>query len=217
MSKSTLNLNKILARLTPLIGISVIDLVLAGLLQLTASITPGWTGYAIASAGLALCFVAALTMKFGPTVWAHRVVQLYLVIIAAELIFRVGSLVATLNNYRGAEGGALLLLDSFLLWLFNILIFATSYWVLNDRIWSERGETQRHFFFPQQCRDLEGYDDWVPHQFDYIFLSFTISTSYGPTDTIIASRGAKALAMLQSLVALVLFTVSIAHAVGLGV
>ena len=49
---------------------------------------------------------------------------------------------------------------------------------------------------------------------DYLFLAFTSSSTFGPTDTLVMARRAKILMMLQASLSLVIFGGVVARAVG---
>jgi hypothetical protein len=62
------------------------------------------------------------------------------------------------------------------------------------------------FVFPQfSADDQELGKDWRPNFIDYLFLAFTTNTAFSPTDTMVLSRRAKLLMMVQSTIALVVF------------
>jgi uncharacterized membrane protein len=63
--------------------------------------------------------------------------------------------------------------------------------------------------FPQQAAD----EPWAPEFVDYLYLSFTNATSFGPTDALPLARWAKLLMMLQALVSLLTLVLVAAHAV----
>jgi uncharacterized membrane protein len=71
-------------------------------------------------------------------------------------------------------------------------------------------------FPPQQQAALSGQQelDWSPQLIDYLFLAFTSSSTFGPTDTLVMARRAKVLMMLQSSLSLVIFGGVVARAVG---
>ena len=54
---------------------------------------------------------------------------------------------------------------------------------------------------------------WSPAFVDYLFLAFNTSTAFSPTDTMVLSRRAKALMMMQSLISLVVIAVLAARAI----
>jgi uncharacterized membrane protein len=83
------------------------------------------------------------------------------------------------------------------------------------------GPVERHrdayrctdFVFPQfQQDDAAIRAAWHPEFVDYLFLAFSTSTAFSPTDTLILSRRVKLLMMAQSLISLVVVAVLIARA-----
>ena len=56
---------------------------------------------------------------------------------------------------------------------------------------------------------------WVPSLVDYLYLSFTNSTAFSPTDTMPLTRTAKMLMSWQSTVSLATFAVVLARAVNI--
>jgi hypothetical protein len=114
-----------------------------------------------------------------------------------------------------------LLRDALLLWASNILTFALWYWEVDGG-----GPVRRRLrgsppstdfaFPPQQQAALSGNKDldWSPQLVDYVFLAFTSSSTFGPTDTLVMARRAKVLMMLQASLSLVIFGGVVARAVG---
>lgn len=197
-------------------GIAATDLLLSGSSRLIRFL-PSWLCPSFAPvAGLILAVLCALLLLKGHIRIARRIVLAYLLLAAAELASGVIALVLGMDHYKGGNGGIRLLADSFLLWLSNILLFAMIYWTLDARLWTATGRQRtRHFFYPQHLEKMDGYEQWEPGLFDYVYLAFTVSTTYGPTDMPAASAGARLLVMMQALIALILFTLTIARAVAI--
>jgi uncharacterized membrane protein len=108
------------------------------------------------------------------------------------------------------------------LWISNVLVFAAWYWKLDAGGPYVREKVRRHedgaFLFPQMALHEESPakpDSWHPRFIDYLFLSFNTSTALSPTDTMIFSRWAKALMMLQSLTSLTVIALLAARAVNI--
>ncbi|MFN8537580.1 MAG: hypothetical protein U0232_08915 [Thermomicrobiales bacterium] len=110
-----------------------------------------------------------------------------------------------------------LLRYSALIWIANVLTFALWYWDIDGG-----GPAHRHpgrhassdFAFPQQQLDDDGLvEGWSPGFIDYLFLAFNTSTAFSPTDTIVLSRHAKLLMMLQSSISLVVIGILVARAI----
>ena len=56
-------------------------------------------------------------------------------------------------------------------------------------------------------------EGWSPGFIDYLFLAFNTSTAFSPTDTLVLSRHAKVLMMVQSLISLLVLAVLAAAAI----
>lgn len=105
-----------------------------------------------------------------------------------------------------------------LIWGANILVFGLWYWEIDCG-----GPHARHmqpyksddFLFPQVQLAARGgqASAWSPTFMDYLFLAFNTSTAFSPTDTLILSRRAKALMMLQSMISLAVVAVLIARGI----
>jgi hypothetical protein len=134
-------------------------------------------------------------------------------IITAELIAAVLALAAALP--RHAEPAATLLRAAADLWVTNVLVFAYWYWKLDaggPHVRAARGHVDGSFYFPQF---LIKKTDWRPGFVDYLFLAFTTSTAFSPTDTPVLSQWAKVLMMLQATISFATVTVLIARAINI--
>lgn len=101
-------------------------------------------------------------------------------------------------------------------WLINVLTFAVWYWEFDRGGPLERAlGTHSHpdFLFAQMSTPGAGRKEWEPQFLDYLYLAFTNSTAFSPTDTLPLSRWAKAAMLLQSAVSLVIAALVIARAV----
>ncbi|MGZ3609967.1 MAG: hypothetical protein ACXWPS_03325 [Ktedonobacteraceae bacterium] len=85
-----------------------------------------------------------------------------------------------------------------------------------------RGGPERHqhaahrlfgFLFPQQMGGLD--ENWVPHFFDYLYVAFTGSTAFSPTDTMPLSHRAKFLMMVEAILALLLLSFVVSRAINI--
>jgi hypothetical protein len=137
------------------------------------------------------------------------------------LIASVILLVRTLPSHK--EDALSLLLSGGELWLTNVLVFALWYWRLDGggpTLRRERNEFgSRSFLFPQmQIEKTErprfACGHWRPHFADYLFVAFTQSSTFGPTDAPLLARWAKILAMIQILISLSIVILLISRAVG---
>ena len=178
---------------------------------------PPWLMFAIAVVVIIIFVIAIELQKFV----LRRSAGLLLlgVVTLAEAVSTSGLVtsvvLAASKQAQTAPTDALALLrDSALLWLVNVLTFAFWYWELDGGGPARRnrhGYTSQDFVFPQvQC---EQDDHWRPHFIDYLFLAFNTSTAFSPTDTLVLSKRAKLLMMVQAADSLVLLAIIAARAV----
>ena len=165
-----------------------------------------------------------------PTVVSHRAGKrslnraLGIIINGITTLALIGSvvlLVRTLPSHRAAP--LKLLFSGGLLWLTNVLVFALWYWRLDGG-----GPTVRHeekkfgstsFLFPQMQvpRDERvqfACAQWRPRFIDYLFVAFTQSSTFGPTDAPLLARWAKVLGIIQVFISLSIVILLISRAVG---
>jgi hypothetical protein len=165
-----------------------------------------------------------------PAVVSHRLGQLSLnrilgfatnALITLALIGSVVLLVHALPSHK--EPPLELLYSAALLWLTNVIVFALWYWRIDGG-----GPTKRHeryefgsnsFLFPQMQIPREERSEfacarWRPHFVDYLFVAFTQSSTFGPTDAPLLARWAKVLSMIQAFISLSIVVLLISRAVG---
>ena len=165
-----------------------------------------------------------------PTVLSHRLGRyslnrtLGMIINGITTLALIGSvilLVRTLPTHRSLP--LQLLRAGGLLWLTNVIVFALWYWRLDGG-----GPTVRHkekkfgstsFLFPQMQipqdeRAQFACGRWRPRFVDYLFVAFTQSSTFGPTDSPLLARWAKVLAMIQILISLTIVVLLISRAIG---
>ena len=86
------------------------------------------------------------------------------------------------SNSRAA---ATLLADVALIAVSNILIFSIWYWIIDPPGVIEGEDVQQPwaFLFPQRGTVLPRHESWAPLCVDYLFIAFTTSFAFSPTDT----------------------------------
>jgi hypothetical protein len=195
----------------------------AALLALTVA-------YALVSAGLRLGPVwlfpllvvvllvpLILTRRRGRADLSHR----FGLALAALALAAVGGSVAMLlvRLLRHEELPATALLrDGAILWASNVVVFAMWYWELDGGGPGHRhlsGYRPTDFLFPQTTIGEELAREWSPRFVDYLFVAFTASSAFGPTDTSALSGRAKLLMMTQVLMSIVTAAVFVARAVNI--
>ena len=165
-----------------------------------------------------------------PTVVSHRVGKyslnrtLGMVINAITTVALIASVILLVRWLPGHRESPLQLLRSGgLLWLTNVIVFALWYWRLDGGGPTLRRKQKRFgstsFLFPQMQiphdeRPEFACAHWRARFVDYLFVAFTQSSTFGPTDAPLLARWAKILAMIQILVSLVIVILLISRAVG---
>jgi hypothetical protein len=194
---------------------AVIALLAIGMLQfaLPRSMTAGppWLLLVIVCA---LLIPIIYARRRGLHQFNHSMSVVLAVIITAELIAAVLALAAALPAHK--EPPSALLEAAADLWVTNVLVFAYWYWKLDaggPNVREVRGHENGSFFFPQFQKNHTAH--WRPGFVDYLFLAFTTSTAFSPTDTPVLSQWAKVLMMLQATIAFTTVTVLIARAINI--
>jgi uncharacterized membrane protein len=138
-------------------------------------------------------------------------------IVSAANAASIALLVHLLVN--GAHANAPTLLRAAVhMWVVNVLLFGLWYWQLDGggpaaRPTSEPEEWD--FLFPQQTEERLTRGGWRPMFLDYLYVSFTNSAAFSPTDTLPLSRWAKMLMLVQSAISLSLAVMVVARAVNI--
>lgn len=135
-------------------------------------------------------------------------------LVTAAIIASTALLIARLPT--GTAQSTNLLRDGALLWGINVCVFALWYWEIDGggpHARHGKRYTSTDFLFPQMTMDGADETDWSPAFLDYLFLAFNTSAAFSPTDTLVLSRSAKGLMMVQSLVSLVVVAVVISRAI----
>ena len=165
-----------------------------------------------------------------PTVISHRTGKrslnraLGILINGITTLALIGSVILLIRALPSHKEDPLqLLFSGALLWLTNVIVFALWYWRLDGggpTLRQERKEFgSRSFLFPQMQiekseRGRFECERWRPNFVDYLFVAFTQSSTFGPTDAPLLARWAKVLAMTQVFISLSIVILLISRAVG---
>ena len=125
----------------------------------------------------------------------------------AVLLMSTATLVGVLAGLSSSAVGTLIV-DVVLTAVSNILIFSIWYWII-DPPGIVEGQNERQpwaFLFPQRGATIPGHEAWAPRYLDYLFVAFTTSFAFSPTDTLPLTRSAKMLMLLQSTVSVITLT-----------
>ena len=187
------------------------------------------------SAGPLWLLPALVVLLLLPMIISHRTghdnINKFLGIVLAGVmtIFLVWSLVVLVRALPNhTESPTALLRSAGVLWVTNVLVFASWYWRLDaggphmrdTRRISSSLHREGAFLFPQMTMDEHllaecGQRQWSPQFVDYLFLAFNTSTALSPADTAVLSRWAKLLMMIQSGLSLAIIALLAARAVNI--
>jgi len=146
-------------------------------------------------------------------IFAHIVLG----ILTASMIGSLSLLIIRLLSH--ADPPQELLRAAAVLWITNILVFASWYWRLDAGGPHERDLKETHaegaFLFPQMITPWDDDKNWRPGFVDYLFLAFNTSTAFSPTDVPVLSRWAKVMMMVQASISLVTVALLAARAVNI--
>jgi hypothetical protein len=179
----------------------------------TLTIGPSWT---VLIAALILFIPLSVAILRGHQQRARMLAIIIATVVTLGLVSSVVFLIYALFNHSASASD--LFRDAALLWIANILVFATWYWEIDQGGPQKRHSGQQEtpdFLFPQMASNAPAWTDWIPAYMDYIFLAFNTNTAFSPTDTMVMTRRAKLLMMLQASISLLIIAVLGARAVNI--
>jgi uncharacterized membrane protein len=148
---------------------------------------------------------------------AVRAASLALVGVATlALVWSTGRLILVLVRGGESDEPGDVLRSGAVVWLTNVIVFALWYWLLDRGGPAARANARRvhpDFLFAQMTLPELVHADWRPVFVDYLYLAFTNSTAFSPTDTMPLVKWAKLLMMVQSCVSFLIVVLVIARAV----
>jgi hypothetical protein len=147
------------------------------------------------------CLCAFVTTAIGSRRFTNVVMKFGATVLAISILTSVFQVV-DLILHRGSEiNGIALLETAFSIWVSNVAVFAVIYHWIGD------GE----LLFPSR----EGVTPAPLVFLDYLFLSFTTSTAFSPTDTLPLSTRARMFMMVESIISLTMIALAAARAVNI--
>jgi len=157
-----------------------------------------------------------------------------ILLIAIVNFFNLTSVLLLVASLFHPEKGAnhtagMLLRTGAQIWATNILVFALWFWELDGDGPDARAHAtaatefeNADFLFPQMQMALASGNGegphcidpgWKPQFLDYLYLAFTNSTAFSPTDTMPLSRWAKILMTVEALISLITIAIVVARSI----
>jgi hypothetical protein len=186
----------------------------------TLWVFPGWVWASLVLVELLVLAPLALPSSHRAIVQAGRRREAALTLAGVIGLVTVLALVALIGSLvtGEAKSGERLLFEAAVIWATNVTVFALVYWEL------DRGGPVRRrlpepppadFQFPQMENADRDYVEpaWRPGVVDYVYVSFTNSIAFSPTDAMPLTRGAKSLMLAEALLSSVTVLLVAARAV----
>ena len=145
-------------------------------------------------------------------------IAIFAVIVATVEVTIMVRLLYEMANVESHLDPIMLLWTALDLWLTNVVLFTLIYWQL-DRGGPEgrAGAWQglADFSFPRGDPTEGLAADWQPSFVDYLYLSFTTSTAFSPSEIYPLTDRGKILHIVQSIVSLLIIIALAARAIGI--
>jgi uncharacterized membrane protein len=181
---------------------------------------PGWVW--LLPIGPEIGLLAALTLHLR----RHRTEQrgtrrrITLWLVALIAVFNALALVALIGSLLTSQerSGSELLFKAITIWSTNVVAFGLIFWELDAGGPLRRlagGERRPDFQFPQTEDPTVAPPGWHPRLFDYVYLSFTNSIAFSPTDVMPLTARAKAFMLVESAISATTVLLAAARAVNI--
>jgi uncharacterized membrane protein len=201
----------------PMVGAIVSAMVLTALLPDDVRLGPQWV-LPLIEGVLLVAVIAA-----DPRSVTRRSRELRAVSIVLVSILVLGALWSTVLLIDGLVHGSPqtnsasdLLEAGSIVWLSNTIAFTLLYWELDGGGAAARAHEPPRYpdlAFPQQLNPIIGPTGWSPRFVDYVYLSFTNSMAFSPTDVMPLVPWAKLAMAVQAVISLGILGLVIARAV----
>ncbi len=204
----------------PVILAIVVVIFLLTMLPRPLAMLPVWSSWLAVIVVIIPMVAVELTAANPRWLRIERIIaKLFSVFVGAALVFNLASLIREMVHRSAGIDGLELLSSSIAVWVANVLMFSLLYWEI-DRGGPEarvnKAENKPDWFFPQEGAPVEDVPPgWKATFVDYLFLGFTTSTAFSPTDTLPLTSRAKILMMLQSAISLATIVVVASRAINI--
>ena len=177
-----------------------------------------WTMAVVPEALLLLSLAWDSARRFLERIGHRRNVALALLaVISLDTVVALVALIGSLVEGKETSGGQLLL-KGITIWGTNVIAYALWFWGIDRGGPVRRGQPNPpppDFQFPQMENPGLAEPGWYPRLFDYIYVSFTNSIAFSPTDAMPLTRRAKTLMLSESAVSAVTILLVAARAVNI--
>lgn len=209
-------------QIAPRLGAVLIVLAIIMLIALLPQryhLVPNWLGY-LAMAFMLLPMILVWTMQ-GSALWRRFERVAMFVAIGTALVLNVANVLVTayqLVENPGKLEPIPLFYTSIGIWTGNLLIFSLIYWLVDGggpEVRLNHKSPYPDFDFPSMDESAPVPPNWHPGIIDYLFLGFTTSTAFSPTEAMPMTPRAKVLVMLQSAISLITIAIVAARTINI--
>lgn len=163
-----------------------------------------------------LLLVLLTVKKRSGRIYSQR--SLTIILIAFITAVNIFSLILLINALLFGQNditGHSLLVNGFVIYVTNMLMFALWYWQLDGGgpQWRLSKQRQRDFLFPQMIHERYARSNWLPGFTDYLYLSGTNVTNFASADTLPLTHRAKLMMLTQALVSVTTVVLVLARAI----
>ncbi len=154
----------------------------------------------------------------GEPSWTRMLTLILVGIVNVANIVSVTLLVHHLLHHNTPVDGRHLVYSAILVWITNVIVFSLWFWELDRGGPAKRGTiNERHpdFLFPQMDKPDLAQANWRPRYFDYLYVAFTNSAAFSPTDAMPLTRSAKFLMAMGSAVSMITIIVVASRAINI--
>lgn len=148
----------------------------------------------------ATCALSIFWTLVGSRRWTRTILTTVALVGGVALVTSLTRIVALVIYAPATVDGVRLIETSVWIWVSNVVEFAIVYHLIDDGDFVFQGK---------------GDEAYAPVFFDYVFLSFTNSTAFSPTDTPPRTTRARMLMMLEAAIALTTLAIGAARAVNI--
>jgi hypothetical protein len=209
-------------RTAPRLGAAVIVLAIVVLITLLPPryhLVPNWFAYLVV--GVILIPMLLVWGTRGNALWRRFERMAEFVAVGATLAFNTSNLLVVAYNLienPSTLEPVQLFYTSVAIWTGNILIFTLIYWLVDgggpDARLNHRTQYP-DFDFPALGDSAPVPPRWQPGIVDYLFLGFTTSTAFSPTEAMPLTVRAKVLVMIQSSISLITIAIVAARTINI--
>lgn len=182
-------------------------------------LTPLWLPWVVAAIMIAPVIVARFASNDATWRRIERVsLTTSIVVLVLLNTLNLVDVVDTVLFHSGAIVPETLFSTSVSIWIANMLAFTLLYWEIDRggpdaRVSASPGYPD--FDFPAYADPSKVRPGWRPTFLDYLFIGFTTSTAFGPTEAMPLTPRSKGLMIAQSVISLVTIVVVAARAIGI--